>query len=146
MDQTVPTPRRLVTNTRRWNCAGHPLFCDSALTVPERMLRPTFCVVRHPTLRFLQPGLTQSFSQCPPLVSSSSFRILSSFHLCPLSSTTTHSPTYSVIHPITCPHSTQTHHTLPTPHKMIHAQFSPEALGIQRTALDRPGVSEQPSP
>ena len=141
-DQSVPTPKRLVTNTRRWNCAVHPLFCDSALTGPLRMLRPSCCVVRHPTPRFLPPRrLTQSFSQFHLSVPSSSFRLLSTFHLSPLSSTTTH----LLSHPSN--HLPTLHPTHPTSHstQMIHAQFSAGALGIQRTALDRPGVCEQPS-
>ena len=92
-------PKRLVTNTRRWNCAGHPLFCDSALTGRERMLRPS-CFVRHPTPCFIPPPrLTQSFSRFHPSVTPSSLRLLSNLAPPPLASyPPTHSPTQSPAH------------------------------------------------
>ena len=120
-----PTPKRLVTTTGCWNCAGHPLFCDSGLTDPERMLRPSCCVVRHPTPRFLPPPrLTQSFSQFHSSVPSSSFRLhLSPSALCP-PPPPSHPPTHSSIQ--------LPAHTPPNPNSSHATQNDPRT--VQRYA------------
>ena len=130
--------QRLVTNTRSWNCAGHPLFCDSAPAGPVRVLRPSCSVVRHSTHRFLPPPrLTQSFSQFHP-----------SDHFLFLLTLLSFSPPPSVLHhhPLTHLPTRPSNHP-PTLHPApCHPNEPRVALGIYRTALGRPGLCEHPSP